>query len=345
MKGAPPMAPDLTLDRLRELGRKAGFDLVGATTAEAMDEEFDRYRRWIERGFHGGMAYLERGAEIRRDPRSLLEGARSVIVCASSYLAPQNPNDDARPRPAISRYALGRDYHKVLRRRLKRLVRLVEEALGRAVRAHLCVDSAPLLERALAARAGLGWIGKNTCLVNPDLGSFLFLGEIIADIEIEAASPVPDRCGRCRRCIEACPTGALVEPYVLDARRCISYLTIEHRGPIEPALAREMGLWVFGCDICQEVCPWNERAAKRAPPSAGDFRADPKLLDSGFEDLVFENASEFDRFFAGKAIRRARWEGWNRNLLAAVENALGAVAPAERPRLEKIARRLRHLPH
>jgi epoxyqueuosine reductase len=253
---------------IKHLGRTAGFDLIGIAPAEPLDD-FERYAAWLERGFHGAMDFLVRSAQARRDPRSILPQARSVIVCGLSYLThhPLGATPSRTDGAIVSRHRWGADYHKVVRRRLQRLQRLIEERLGRPIRAHLCVDTAPLLERVLAARAGLGWIGKNNCLIHPVFGSFLFLGELVTDLELAPDAPTGhpplDRCGRCERCLAACPTQALVGPRLLDARRCIAYLTIEHRGPIDPELAAHVGRRVEGCDICQEVCPWNQRAQRR----------------------------------------------------------------------------------
>jgi len=258
----------LTTTLIRQLGRAAGFDLVGVARAEPLDD-FERYAAWLERGFHGTMDFLVRSAQARRDPRSILPGARSVIVCALSYLThhPLGAMPSRTDGPIVSRHRWGTDYHKVVRRRLQRLQRLIEARLGRALDARLCVDTAPLLERALAARAGLGWIGKNNCLIHPVFGSLLFLGELVTDLELAPDAPTGrlplDRCGRCERCLAACPTQALVAPRLLDARRCISYLTLGHRGPIDPEIAAHVGRRVKGCDICQEVCPWNRRAQRR----------------------------------------------------------------------------------
>jgi epoxyqueuosine reductase len=273
MKARREMPANLTAAEVTELGRAAGFDLVGVAPAEPPDD-FVRYSAWLERGFHGTMDFLVRGAEARRDPRLLLPEARSVIVCGLCYLThhPLGGESGRSDGPIVSRHAWGADYHKVVRRRLKRLRQLLEARLSREVRTRLCVDTAPLLERAFAARAGLGWIGKNNCLINPVFGSFLFLGEMLTDLELAPdEDAVADRCGRCERCLAACPTRALVAPRLLDARRCIAYLTIEHRGPVDPLLASHSGRHAYGCDICQEVCPWNRRAQQRLATNVREF--------------------------------------------------------------------------
>jgi len=309
----------LATTEIKRLGRTAGFDLVGIARAEPI-AEFERYRAWLKRGFHGTMEYLARGAEARRDPRAVLPEARSVLCCALNYLThhplgaePSDPN-----QPIVSRYAWGDDYHAIVRRRLKRFLAMIEERLGRTVRARFCVDTAPLLERALAARAGLGWIGKNNCLIHPAFGSFLFLGELLIDVELEPDQPTGDRCGRCEKCLAACPTGALIEPRLLDARRCIAYLTIERHEPLDPTLASKLGRRVYGCDACQNVCPWNQRAQRRLACNVREFRPKPRLAGVRFAELAFDDESAFREFFRGSVIRRVGLEGWRRNLAAAL---------------------------
>lgn len=322
------------------MGRAAGFDLVGIAPAGPV-EDFKYYRRWLELGHHGTMAHLARDIEMRREPRSLLPEARSVVVCALSYLTPHpfSVEGEAGARPIISRYAWGRDYHEVLRKRLRRLHRLLDRQAGGTVRARACVDTARVLERSLAARAGLGWIGKNNALIHPRFGSFLFLGELLVDVELEPDEPTRDRCGTCERCLDACPTNALIEPRLLDARRCISYLTIEHRGAIDPALAARIGLRVYGCDVCQEVCPWNRKAQQRVATSVRALWPRPQLVGVEFGDLVFDTEEAFRAFFAATPVRRVRWEGWRRNLALAASNALAASPGRARSSLVEILRR------
>ena len=279
-------------NKVKSIALEEGFDLAGiarltpSSTAGA-------FRRWLAVGRQAGMSYLDRYVEIRDDPRLLLDGARSVLCVAMRYApdagAPPDP-DSIWPR--VARYARGEDYHRFLRKALKRVAARIEEAFPGA-RTRACVDTAPLLEREWAARAGLGAIGKNTNLLNPEGGSWLLLGEVLTTLDLAPDEPVADLCGECRRCLDACPTGALVAPYALDAGRCISYWTIEHRGEIPEAMAGELGGWLFGCDVCQEVCPWNREPAPAEHPGfatpAGRRRLDLRwLLESPEEDLRAE---------------------------------------------------------
>jgi len=263
------------------LALAAGFDLVGIAAAGPA-ETGPNLNRWLARGMHGGMGYMAATAEQRSHPGHLLDGCRSVIVVAMSYHGSQ-PDSDANPpddRVWISRYAWGRDYHRIIKKRLIRLGRELETLHpGCAWRA--VVDTAPLLEREWAARAGLGWIGKNTMLLNRRFGSELFLGALLTDLELEPDAPTTDHCGRCTACIEACPTGAFPEPYVLDSRRCIGYLTVEHREEIPAELAPAMKDMVAGCDRCNEVCPWTKKAPADLHPefAPAPHRFRPLLAD------------------------------------------------------------------
>jgi epoxyqueuosine reductase len=248
--------------RLKEQALGEGFDLVGVAAAGDAGSA-PELRRWLAAGRHGGMAWMERDAELRADPRRLLPGCRSVVAVAMSYRTSHEPSLAAvRARDGrvwVSRYAWGRDYHRVLRARLVRLGRWLQAERPEAGW-KVCVDTAPVLEREWAARAGLGWIGKSTSLLNRRLGSELFLGVLLSTLALEPDEPVRDHCGRCTACLDACPSAAFPEPRVLDARRCVAYLTIEHRGPVPVELRAAMGAMVAGCDICQEVCPWTRRA-------------------------------------------------------------------------------------
>ncbi|MBM3334821.1 tRNA epoxyqueuosine(34) reductase QueG [Candidatus Sumerlaeota bacterium] len=320
------MSAEIAYNDVKRLGRAAGFDLVGVVAAQPLEEEVARYRAWIERGFHGAMDYLARDAEKRADPRLLFPRARFVVVCALNYLTHHRLGEaDGDPdRPIVSRHAWGDDYHAVVRRRLKRFHRSIEKRLQRAVPARLCVDTAPLLERALARRAGIGWIGKNACLVNPRFGSFLFLGELLIEADLAADEVIEvgrDRCGRCERCVAACPSGALVEPRLLDARRCIAYQTIEMPASADDVAEIQCGRRVYGCDICQDVCPWNQKAHKRLETNVREFHPSRRVVEARFSDFFFESEEQFRRFFAGSAIRRIGLARWRRNLMAALGQA------------------------
>ncbi len=280
----------------------------------------DRYQRWTANGFAGEMAYLtDRRADVRNDPCNLLPSARSIVCVGKLYNGPQAYSTQFRQSELawISRYAGGEDYHDILRRGLQRLAdRLLESG---PFEYKICVDTAPLLERSYARQAGLGWIGKNTCLINQQSGSWFVLGELLTSLDLKADSPPPDRCGTCTRCIDACPTAALVPDgsgYTLDARLCISYFTIELRGAIPAGHRAEIGNHVFGCDICQDVCPWNSRSPVSTEPGfeAGHFA--PPL-----EKLAALSEEEFRGMFRNSPIRRARYAGFLRNVAVAMGNA------------------------
>ncbi|MHC4494082.1 MAG: tRNA epoxyqueuosine(34) reductase QueG [Planctomycetota bacterium] len=258
-------------ERVHGLALAVGFDVAGVAPAEPTPEtEF--LREWIARGYAGEMHYLERRVEERVDPRRVLEGARSIVVVGLVY--DSGPRADAAPGAArVARYAGGDDYHDVMGERLRAFEAELEGLVPGTVRTRSFCDTGPVQERLFAATAGLGWIGKNTCLIHPRLGSYLFLGVVLTDLELAAGIREPDHCGTCRACLDACPTQAFPEPYVLDATRCISYATIEARGPIDDGLRAAQVDWVFGCDVCQEVCPWNLRRRREIPGDDWGLRA------------------------------------------------------------------------
>jgi epoxyqueuosine reductase len=297
-----------------------GFDLVAVGPADP-PEHADSFRRWVEAGHAGTMGYLERRLPERVDPRRVLADARSVVTVALNYF--QGEAEDASWKP-VARYAWGRDYHDVMTPRLEALARFIGEAAG--ARGKCYVDTGPLLERDLAARAGLGWVGKNTMLLSPALGSWFFIGVLLTTAELVHGEPLPDRCGTCRACLDACPTDAFAAPYVLDARRCISYLTIEHRGDIDPALAAKMGEWEFGCDICQDVCPWNRRA-----PVTREAAFRPAAPYPGAAAVAGMDDEEFRARFAGTPLTRPKAQGMRRNAAIALGNAGHARADAPPP--------------
>jgi epoxyqueuosine reductase len=317
----------MTAREVRELARRCGFELAGVAPASP-SPDFCRYRDWANRGLAGAMRYLtDHRAAVRSDPRNLLASARSVISVGKLYDTPQPYSTTFMGGELawISRYAWGDDYHDVLRRGLEQLAAL----LGPDHEHRVCVDTAPLLERSWARAAGLGWIGKNTCLINQQIGSWLFLGELLTSLEIEIApanSPPPDRCGTCTRCIDACPTQALT-PYQLDATRCISYFTIELRGPIPDQFHAAMGAHVFGCDICQEVCPWNRRAPFTEEPAFAPRHFAPPLAR-----MAALSEEEFRDMFRGTPVTRARYAGFQRNVAVAIRNARSCRDAHEPPR-------------
>jgi epoxyqueuosine reductase len=305
---------------IKELGRTLGFAKLGvAHTSLERDEAW--LKRWLAAGRHGAMTYMERHGAKRSRPGELVPGTVRVISARMDYWhgAARDGRDalaDA-TRGYVARYALGRDYHKVMRTRLQRLATSIEDRIG-PYGYRVFVDSAPVLEKALARNAGLGWIGKHTNLLDRN-GSWFLLGEIYTDLPLPADSPVGDHCGSCRACIDVCPTRAIVAPYELDARRCISYLTIELRGSIPEPLRPQIGNRIFGCDDCQLFCPWNKFA--RATMD-GDFAPRHGLDDSALVALFSWSRSEWQTRTAGSAIRRAGYEGWLRNIAVALGNAL-----------------------
>jgi len=310
--------------RVKTRGLELGFQQVGITGTDLRDHE-EHLERWLAAGYDGEMAYMSRHGRRRSRPDELIPGTRRIISVRMDYL-PDTDISVALDDPEkgyVSRYALGRDYHKVLRKRLARLQAHMLDWLDNrglsGFRARVFTDSAPVLEKAVAEKAGLGWIGKNTLLLNRRAGSWFFLGEIYTDVPLVAdASSPSNHCGSCQACIDICPTGAIVAPYQLDARRCISYLTIEHRGPVPVELRRAMGNRVFGCDDCQLVCPWNRYAGITAE---SDFEPRHGLDSEQLLKLFNWSEEEFLRKTEGSPIRRTGYHGWLRNLAIALGNA------------------------
>ncbi len=338
------MSPAERKDWVVEQARALGFDLCGVARAEDFPE-LAHLPEWLARGYAGEMCYLE--DPRRRSPARVLEAARSIIVCAFNYntslpystQVPPDQANDTSPRGWISRYAWGDDYHDVLLEKLEALIGSMRAEFTESFEALAYVDTGPIVERVAAKHAGLGWLAKNTCLIHAELGSWLFLGVIVTTLELApslegATMPPPDLCGNCRLCIEACPTDAIVEPYVLDARRCISYLTIELRGSIPNEMREPMGRQVFGCDICQDVCPWNHQAAAtkasaflpRPIPVRNETRNSKletrrSLFAPELEWLVSLSEMDFREVFRGSAMRRAKWRGLVRNACVALGNS------------------------
>jgi epoxyqueuosine reductase len=310
--------------RIKAQAQSLGFELVGIAPATPADG-FDRLAAWLDRGFAGEMAYMQRHREACRHPQSILPQVRSVVMVGMNYKPAsgdqpgiEEADGTGQARGKVARYARGADYHDVLRARLKQLLAWLQvempDCRGRGV-----VDTAPLLERDFARRAGLGWFGKNTMLLNKRVGSYFFLGALLVDLALQPDRPHDSsHCGTCTACLDACPTEAFVEPGVLDARRCISYLTIELRGPVPSALREPMGDWVFGCDVCQEVCPWNRKAPAASEPA---FR--PRVGSDSVDlvELLGLSEEEFRVRFQGTALLRSRRRGLLRNAAIALGNS------------------------
>jgi len=343
--------PFLRRDEVRKAAQEAGFTDAGVVDLPHADAGHDaaRFREWVDAGRAGTMSYLSRrsdaGELVRAETATLFPWARSAVVCFANYDSAHARSTDHADAGTgwIARYAWSSrvdpegvrrpsDYHKVLLKRLRALESTLKGQLG-DFESRSYVDTGPVVERALATATGLGWTAKNTCLIHPKLGSFGFLAVLLTSLRVEAgstASLVPNRCGTCRRCLDACPTGALVSPYEMDARRCISYLTIEHRGPIEDELMSEMGRQIFGCDICQDVCPWN--SPRRAPISTDtELAAREELINPALEQLASMDEAAFERMFNGSPVRRAGFAGLKRNIAVAMGNS-GVVSFAPKLR-------------
>jgi epoxyqueuosine reductase len=337
--GTGERLPRLTREAAQSLACEAGFIEAGIVGLPHPNEarDADRFAQWVNAGHAGTMNYLartnEHGQLVRARSGIPFPWARSAIVCMASYhnARPRSTDKAAPDLGWIARYAWSSrvdaegvrrpsDYHKVLLKRLKKLESLLHEEYGE-FEARAYVDTGPVMEKAMAQAAGLGWTAKNTCLIHPKFGSYVFLGVLLLSLEIEServSALVPDRCGTCRRCIDACPTDALFVPYQMDATRCISYLTIEHRGPIAPELMEGMGRQIFGCDICQDVCPWNRKAVV-----IEDAELSPRedLINPALEALAALDERDFERMFNGSPVRRARFEGLRRNIAVAMGNS------------------------
>jgi epoxyqueuosine reductase len=321
------VSPDLK-QAIKDKARQLGFILAGVTTPEP-PPHYSTFENWLAQNHHGTMNYLanDRSRLRRADPREILPECKSILVLATPYNPPNSRRSSSREAASrdqgeIASYAWGNDYHDVLPARMKELVQFIEEQVGSPVKNRWYTDTGPILERDLAQRAGIGWIGKNTCLINPKQGSYFLLSEILLALALEPDTPfVTDHCGTCRRCIEACPTDCILPDRTIDSRRCISYLTIELKDDIPIELREKMGDWVFGCDICQMVCPWNRFAAE-GDPAFGDalsspLRADP--LPSLTDELAI-TTQEFNQRFRRSPIKRAKRRGYLRNVAVALGN-------------------------
>jgi epoxyqueuosine reductase len=302
---------------IRQEAKQLGFDLVGI--APAAPSAYREYlRQWLDDGQHGTMKWLEGRFDERTDLTKYMPGAKSVICVAMNYYAPIDdlPDEERKDHGRIARYALGHDYHELIKSKLYHLADWIRRTQPSA-ETRCGVDTAPIMEKELAARAGIGWLGKNCCIINSQIGSWLLLGEIVTNLDLPHDDPATDRCGTCRRCIDACPTGAITAPYQLDARKCISYLTIEHRGEIDPALQPQIGEWLFGCDICQDVCPWNSKAPFTTEPG---FAPRFKTATLDLDEVKRWEGEQYAARLKGSAMKRVKLPILKRNARLVKEN-------------------------
>jgi len=292
---------------IKSRARSLGFLDCGISRAEFLDKESEQLKQWLNEGRHGHMQYMENYFDKRTDPTRLIDNAKSVISVIMNYFPEKQQRTDTYQ---IAKYAYGKDYHFVMKHMLKDLLKFIREEIAE-VNGRPFVDSAPVMDKIWAQKGGLGWLGKNTNLISQKYGSFILIGELIIDLELEYDEPVKDYCGNCRRCIDACPTGALTEPYKIDASRCLSYLTIEHKKEIPQAFKGQYEDWIFGCDICQDVCPWNR---KSRPHTHEDLKPHPDLLylsRSEWENLSREH---FKTMLKNSAVKRIKYEGLMKNI-------------------------------
>ncbi len=293
---------------IRQRAYDLGFSYIGFAKAEELTEEAKRLEAWLSKGYHGQMHYMENYFDLRTDPRKLVPGAKTVVTMMFNYF-PEKEQTEAAPK--IARYAYGKDYHFVLKRKLKDLLQSIQGGIGE-VDGRCFVDSAPIMEREWAKRSGVGWHGKNTLIINPKSGSYFFLACLVIDLEIEPDPPIKDYCGTCTKCIDACPTDAISEKgYLLDASKCISYLTIELKESIPTEFKGKMEDWMFGCDICQEVCPWNRFSQKNEEEW---FEPHPDLLTMNHQDWEEITEETFRKVFKKSAVKRTKYAGLKRNI-------------------------------
>lgn len=294
-------------DAIKRHAHELGFLACGVARAGFLEDEAPRLEHWLRANQHGEMAYMANHFDLRLDPRKLLPGAKSVISLAYNYFAP--PQQQYADAPKLSTYAYGRDYHKVVKQRLKPLMRFIVAQFG-AVEMRAFVDSAPVMEKAWAQRSGIGWLGKNTNIIRQGAGSFFFLCELITDLELAPDMPATDHCGTCRRCIDACPTDAIT-PYGVDGSKCISYFTIELKDAIPDGMKDRFEGWAFGCDVCQQVCPWNRFSTPHSEPQ---FSARPEVMALSKDEWYGMTEVVFDRLFEASAVKRAKYSGLMRNV-------------------------------
>lgn len=293
---------------VKQYAKTLGFEACGFSKAEELKSEKEFLEKWLGDGLHAAMHYMENNFEKRIDPTKLVDGAKSVISVVYNYFPKEQQYQSE--APVVSKYAYGVDYHFVMKDKLKVLMQYINDNVG-VVNGRIFVDSAPVLDRAWAARSGIGWIGKNTNLIVPNVGSFVFIGELIVDMEFEYDSAIKERCGSCTKCISACPTNALVKPYLLDSKRCISFLTIENKDEIADEFKGRLNNRVYGCDICQDVCPWNK---DHKATSDDAFAPHPGLLSMSKDDWFNMNEERYRELFRKSAIKRAKYAGLQRNI-------------------------------
>lgn len=292
---------------LKAEAKRLGFDFCGIGKAEFLEEEAPRLEEWLNKNMHGKMDYMANNFDKRLDPRLLVDGAKSVISLLFNYYPEHGQRSDA---PKISKYAYGNDYHTVIKDKLKEFVNTLEEKIGK-INGRVFTDSAPVLDKAWAKKSGLGWVGKNSNLINKEQGSFFFIAELIIDLELEYDGPIADYCGTCTKCIDACPTDAIVAPYVVDGSKCISYLTIELKENIPTEFKNKMDNWAFGCDVCQDVCPWNRFSKPHSEPL---FKNSNGLLNYSANEWHEMTEEVFNSVFKNSAVKRTKFKGLKRNL-------------------------------
>lgn len=293
---------------IKDEAKRLGFFSCGISKAEFLEEEAPRLEKWLQKEMHGEMSYMENHFDKRLDPTKLVEGSKSVISLLLNYFPTATQQDPEAPK--ISKYAYGQDYHHVIKKKLRKLQEFITEHIGE-VNGRAFVDSAPVLDKAWAAKSGLGWIGKNSNLLTQQVGSFYFIAELIVDLELEYDMPVTDHCGTCTACIDACPTQAIVDPYVVDGSKCISYFTIELRNEIPSEYQGQFDNWMFGCDVCQDVCPWNRFSKPHNEPL---FNPNPELLEMTKKDWEEITQEVFSKVFQKSAVKRTKFSGLQRTI-------------------------------
>lgn len=294
---------------VKSIAKDLGFDYCGISKAEFLKEDAPRLEKWLNQNMHGEMSYMENHFDKRLDPTKLVPGAKSVVSLMYNYSPETDLTEQKEDNFKIAKYAYGKDYHFVVKDKLKTFVELLQQEIGE-IDGRVFVDSAPVMERSWAAKSGLGWIGKHSLLINKDQGSFFFLAELIIDLELEADGPVKDYCGTCTKCIDACPTDAIT-PYNVDGSKCISYLTIELKENIPSEFKGKMESWIFGCDICQDVCPWNRFSKPHTEPAFNPNEGFASMKNENWQDLTKE---VFQEIFRGSPVKRTKYQGLMRNI-------------------------------